>query len=115
MTSDSTELRKQVGIVLRLPVVLLLGAAWVVFIWWWLAGLMVVLAGGALILKPLGYPIRYAFRWLVLAYKNSTDEVLPNYWDRYPDEYVEGIGEALTLGFPNLHRWLVDGFDASAE
>jgi uncharacterized protein (DUF2062 family) len=79
-------------------------------LWWWLAAIGVAAALTMLILRPLAYPVLYVLTYLALAWGNSDDPVLPGYFDRYPDEYLEWCTKSLKLGFPTLKRWLIQGF-----
>ncbi len=110
MNEDRQLLRKQIGVALRFPIVALLCFLWIVYLWWWIAGIGIVVAIVMLILRPPAYPILYIFTWLYLAFLNSKDPVLHGYWDDYPGKYIEWCAKSLKLGFPKLHRWLVEGF-----
>lgn len=109
--ANEADFRKQVGVILRAPVVLILGLLWVVYVWWWVAGLGVAAGLAMLLLHPIAYPIAYALTWLAHAFENSSEPVLPNYWEVYPDRYVDLCMNSLRLGFPTLQRWLLTGFD----
>jgi len=110
MKTEVPEFRRQFGILLRLPVVLFLALLWLLYIWWWIAAFGVVVTVALLILQPILYPILYALTWLILAFGNSGDPVLPNYWKNYPDSYFDWCRSCLKLGFPSLQRWLLEGW-----
>jgi hypothetical protein len=62
------------------------------------------------VLRPLAYPVAYAFEYLLLAFQNSDEPVLAEYWRGYPNDCFEiGFSSAI-LGFPTLKRWLLEGF-----
>jgi hypothetical protein len=103
-------MRETVGVILRLPAVIFLAAAWVWFVWWWLAPGAIILAGLALLLIPVAYPFVYAAHWLVLAFQNSHDSVVPNYWKGYPDDQFSFAWKGVKLGWRSLGTSLVDGF-----
>jgi hypothetical protein len=111
MKTEVPEFRRQVGIILRLPIVLFLGILWVLYIWWWIAGFGIATTIILLVLHPIVYPILYVLIWIILAFDNSAEPVLPNYWKNYPDNYFEWCQRCLKLGFPTLRRWLLEGFD----
>ena len=111
MRDEGLGFRRQVGVVLRFPVVLVLGLLWIGLLWWWLAIGGLVLGVAGLVLQPLVYPIAYLFKWLSLAFKNSKAPVLPGYFDKYPDQLLQFCGDAIKLGFPTLEQWLLEGFD----
>ena len=117
MAGEVPELRQSVGILLRFPVVVFLGFYWVLMVWWWIAclGLACSIALLALmVLLPVLYPFAWCLSFLILAFKNSSDPVLPGYWDGYPDKYLKWsescIRHCIKLGFPTLHRWLREGW-----
>lgn len=110
MSPDTHKLREQVGIALRFPFVALLGALWVTCIWWWLAAIVILAAVATIIVRPIVYLPFYIFKFLELAINNSKEEVLPGYWDRYPDLYLEWCEKSVKLGFPTLRCWLMEGF-----
>jgi hypothetical protein len=114
MANDQLEFRKQFGVLLRLPIVGLLGLSWVFYFWWWLASIGIAIAVAILVLRPLLYPVLYAFTWLFLAFANSNEKVLPDYWEQYPAVYIEWCKKSLKLGFPTLRRWLLQGFGNSS-
>lgn len=107
---DQLELRRQIGIALRFPVVALLALVWVVYLWWWLASIGLAAALVMLVLYPVAYPLLRIFTYLTLAFQNSKEPVLPGYWERYPDRYLDWCAKSLKLGFPTLRRWLLEGF-----
>ena len=110
MDDEQLVLRKQMGIVLRFPVVAILTILWIIYLWWWIAGIGVAFSLIILILRPPAYPILFFITWLCLAFSNSKAQVLPGYWDEYPKKHFEGIFNSLKLGFPTLWRWLTEGF-----
>jgi hypothetical protein len=110
MQSEVPEFRRTVGVLMRFPVVAILGLFWTVYVWSWIAGGCIVLSVILLILQPVLYPILWLLNWLLLAFGNSADKVLPNYWTRYPDVYFELVRDCLKLGFPTLRRWLLEGW-----
>ncbi len=81
-----------------------------VCLWWWIAGLGILLAFLSLVVKPLAYPVLYCFCWLGFAFMNRLEPVLPNYWHGYPGQLVDFAHDSLTLCFPTLQSWLLDGF-----
>lgn len=103
--------RKQVGVLLRFPIVCALGILWIGLIWWWIVAFAILGAAIALVLNPLSYPVLYAIEWLRLAFKNSDAPTCPNYFEGYPDRYLTWVADAVKLGFPTLERWLSEGFD----
>jgi hypothetical protein len=107
--SDVPVFRRRVGILLRTLVVLVAGCFWVVCIWWWMACLSVVAVLGLIVFHPVLYPVIYTFAWLRLAYRNSSDPVLPDYWTDYPVFYLEWGRKYVGLGLPTLSRWLLEG------
>jgi len=110
MVAHLPQFRRLVGILLRLPVVVSLGGLWVACIWWWIVGLSFMLATLVLIMFPILYPLAWCVEWLALAFKNSGDPVLPEYWKGYPDKYVDWCRTCIKLGFPTLRRWLMEGW-----
>jgi hypothetical protein len=108
---DAVRFRQQVGIVLRFPIVCLLGIVWVLLLWWWLLGFTIIGAAFAIIGTPLAFPFVYAFEWLRLAFQNSDQETCPGYFKDYPDQYLKWIESAAKLGFPTLDLWLFKGWD----
>ena len=110
MPSEVPEFRKTIGVLLRFPIVAFLGFLWTVYVWSWIAGGSIVLTVVLLIVQPLIYPILWPLTWLALAFGNSGDPVLPNYWTNYPDSYLNWCGRCLKLGFPTLQRWLLEGW-----
>jgi hypothetical protein len=46
---------------------------------------------------------------VLLAFLNSPDPVLPEYWKDYPWCYLHRIENCVKLGFPTLSRWLLTG------
>jgi hypothetical protein len=99
-----TEFRDAVGVVLRLPVVAVLTALWVVCIWPLVVGFALL----ALLVRPVLYPFAYALLWLTLALQGSKHPVvLPDYWNGYPDKYLGW----LKMGFPTLKDWLLKGWE----
>jgi hypothetical protein len=111
MASDH-QLRRQVGIVLRFPIVAFLGVLWIVCLWWWIAGIVITISMISLVLQPFIAAIARPFAWLALAFSNKNDEELPNYMDRYPTVYFEWCLKSLKLGFPTLRHWLLEGFES---
>jgi hypothetical protein len=103
------EFRRCLGILLRAPVVLLAGAIWVLSVWWWIAGFSITITLGVLVLHPIAYPVLFILEECRLAYLNSGDPVLPNYWKDYPECYLNWCRKYITLGFPVLCRWLLEG------
>ena len=111
MSNDRIELRRQIGIGLRFLVVAVLTLLWLLYLWWWLAMIGIAAAIAMLILRPLAYPVLYAFTYLALAFTNSREEdVLLGYWDNYPDKYFKWCEKSFKLGFPTLRRWVLEGF-----
>ena len=97
-----SELRDIVGVVLRFPVVAVLAILWVFTIW----PISVIFGLIFLIGKPIIFPLAYVWYWLLGAFMGQKDAVLPDYWEKYPDEALE----AFTLGFPTLRSWLLKGW-----
>ena len=100
------DFRKQVGIILRLPVVVVLGILWVVLLWWWIVLFAMIGTSIALIGVPLTYPFVYAVEWIRLAFLNSNDPTCPDHFDGYPDNYLKWTVDAIKLGFPTLNGWI---------
>lgn len=100
------EFRRMIGVLLRFPVAAFLSLFWIVYIWPWIAGGSIVLTVGLLILRPLLYLILWPLAWLLMAFENKGDPVLPDYWNNYPDSYLNWCGRCLRLGFPTMRRWL---------
>jgi hypothetical protein len=109
-SNEKLKLRRQIGIGLRFPVVAVLALLWLVYLWWWLAAIGLAVAVAMLVLRPLAYPPLYVLTYLELAFSNSNEPVLPGYFDRYPDKYIEWCEKSIKLGFPTLKRWLREGF-----
>jgi hypothetical protein len=106
-TQRAVEIRRNVGFILRLPLALFAALLWVMYVWWWIAGIRVAAALLLLILQPVAYRAVYFFKWLGLAFSDSTEEVvLPNYWAGYPERYYQWCREALTFGFAPIVRFL---------
>lgn len=97
------EIRDVVGVVLRFPVVAGLTLLWLITIW----PLVVAVALLFLVGQPLFYPFLYGWEWVKYAFLGRKGEVLPKYWENYPDEYLRW----LKAGFPTLDRWLTKGFE----
>lgn len=110
MTVEVPEFRRQVGFLLRLPIVAVLCLLWVFYVWWWIFGLSVVITVALLVLQPVLYLILWPLNWLALAFGNSGDPVLPGYWSKYPDSYLDWCQRCAKLGFPTLLRWLREGW-----
>jgi hypothetical protein len=110
MTTQMSDFRRLTGILLRFPIVLFLFLLWVIYVWWWIAAFGLSTAVVLLILQPLLYPFLYGIEWVLLAFTNSGNPVLPNYFKNYPDGYVTWCKECFKLGFPTLRRWLVQGW-----
>lgn len=108
--SEDLELRRQIGIALRFPVVAVLAILWVLVFWWWMAPLGVVLGLIYLILTPIAYPALYVFTYVSLAFNNSKEPVLKDYFKAYPDEELGLCLRSLKVGFKTLNEWLVRGF-----
>jgi len=109
--SGVAEIRKAVGILLRLPIVALLGLLWAVYIWSVIVAFAISVSVVLLILHPLAYPILYVLTWLAMAFQNdSHSEVLPGYFEHYPECYFDWCLRCIKLGFPTLYRWLSKGF-----
>jgi hypothetical protein len=106
-----TDFRKQVGIVIRLPIVCVLGILWVLLLWWWLLAFTILGAAIAIVWRPLAFPFAYVLEWLHLAFKNSDEATCPGYFKDYPDQYLKWIESAAKLGFPTLSLWLFEGWD----
>jgi hypothetical protein len=102
--------RQQVGVALRFPVVLILAVLWLVYFWWWIAGFGVGFALLMLVLQPLAYPLIWGLSYLYLAFENSSEPTLPDYWKHYPDYWFDLSSQVVRLGFPTLGRWLKKGF-----
>jgi hypothetical protein len=97
------DFRKQVGVILRFPVAVILTMIWLICFWWWIAGIMIVFSLLGLVLQPVIYPVV----WLCSAFANSD---ISHYWDNYPDKYFNSMGNALRLGFRALAKWTLEGF-----
>lgn len=106
-----SEFRKEVGIVLRFPIVCILGILWVLLLWWWLLAFTIIGTAIALVWIPLAFPFAYTLEWLRLAFKNSDQATCPGYFEDYPDQYLKWIVNAAKLGFPTLNSWLCKGWD----
>ena len=107
---DQLELRRKIGFYLRFPAVAFLALLWLTCFWWWLAAIGIAIEVAMLIARPLAYPLLYVLDYLRLAFFNSKDPVLPNYFEDYPDEHIEGCWRLIKLGFPTLKRGLLEGF-----
>ncbi len=107
-----SDIRRQVGVVLRFPVVAFLGVLWVVYVWWWLAALLIGFVLAWLVLQYLAYWPMKTVLWLIAAFNNDDSSILPDYWDGYPEDVLSEIPQAVRIGFPTLRRWLVDGFSS---
>jgi hypothetical protein len=70
MTPEDLELRRQVGLVLRVPIVGFLGILWIGLIWWWLAPLAVTVIVGVVTLQLVAYPFLYVMKYISLALQN---------------------------------------------
>lgn len=94
--------RYATGVILRLPVVAVLTALWLVTIWPIIAGFALFV----LLVAPVLYPFVYVGTWLVYAFLGRNNTVLPDYWRGYPEEYLGWF----RTGFETLHNWLVEGW-----
>jgi hypothetical protein len=110
MSHDRHELRRQIGIALRAVPVAVLALGWYLVFWWWIVLLSVAAAIVDVLLQPVAYPFLYAGLFLVFAFKNSREEILPGYWSGYPGDSVKRIEKSLKLGSETLRRWLFRGF-----
>jgi hypothetical protein len=110
VTDHVPESRRQIGIVIRSPLVFLLGFLWYGYIWWWVFGFSLAASAAVLVLLPIAYPFAYIIELCVLAFKNSGDPVLPTYWRDYPKSYLKWCRTCFELGFRTLRRWLLTGF-----
>lgn len=109
--TSRNDLRKQVGIILRFPIVVLVAVLWLTLVWWWIVGFAVFGALIALVGVPLTYPFLYFAEWLRLAFLNSDEPTCPNYFKGYPDDYLNWISNAMRLGFPTLNKWIFEGWN----
>jgi hypothetical protein len=109
-SNNSLEVRRRVGIGLRTVPVLILAGLWYVYLWWWIALGCVMIGLIMTILHPIAFVFLYPITYLGLAFTNSADPVLPDYWDQYPEKYFEYCPSAAKLGYRTLLRWLLTGF-----
>ena len=107
---DDLELRRYVGLALRAVVVAFLAFLWVVSVWWFLAALGIAAGLAMLVVHPVAYLVLYPLVFLTYAFTNSREPILPGYWNRYPDMYLEFCWKSLKLGFPTMFHWVFDGF-----
>ena len=109
MTDQDLATRKQIGILLRAPLVGLLGLAWIVFIWWWVAAIGLAFWLAVLVLTPIAYPAVWVWEYARLAITNSDEPLLPDYWTDYPDLHIQMCKKTIMLGFPALGHLLHTG------
>ncbi len=102
--------RRQVGVVLRAPIVAALATVWICCIWFWYVLLVAAIAAAHLIILPLAYWPLFGLGWIAAAFGNSDEPILPEYWKEYPAKIFDGVVTAAKLGFPTLKRWLFQGF-----
>lgn len=100
-------MRKVMGFVLRLPLVVLLTILWTFTIW----PLIVVWNLIALVLVPAAYIPLFVITWIQYSFLGTDREVLPDYWKTYPDE----IFKNMETGFPTLKKWLLEGVGEYSE
>jgi hypothetical protein len=108
--NSSLEFRRRVGIGLRAVPVLILAGLWYVYLWWWIVLGCFVVGVVMTILHPIAFVFLCPIAYLVLAFTNSVDPVLPGYWEQYPEKYFEYCPNAAKLGYRTLLRWLLTGF-----
>jgi hypothetical protein len=81
-------------------VIVFLGIIWVLILWPFVVVLNVI----GLTLQPIVYVPLYGCTWLEYSFLNKEDDILPDYWKGYPEEYINNM----KTGFPLLKRWLLD-------
>jgi len=100
-------MRELVGFLLRLPVVAILAVLWILSIW----PVIVVLNLIGIVLIPIAYFPLFLVNWLHYSFLGRNEAVLPDYWEDYPDVYVNNM----QTGFPTLKKWLLKGPNESSE
>lgn len=111
--ADRIGLLRPVGLLYRLPIVLILAWLWIEFVWWWVAAIRVVAALALLVVLPVFYylvlqPIRYLLALFTALVVDGSDKVefgpVEGYFDAYPERYGRWCWDAIKWGFPTLWR-----------
>jgi hypothetical protein len=92
-------LRKAIGVVLRLPLIMVLTLLWIVYVWSFIFAYTIL----CVTIKPLFFPVA----WLWWAFIGSNAKA-SDYFQGYPGKELK----ILTSGFPTLKKWLTVGFSS---